>query len=73
MNSHLDFISVTIRRYSLRLRRLIVKYSFHSLLSESCVKIGEGVYGEVFKVHYENGESIALKVQLVVAFVDFIF
>ena len=28
-NSHLDFVSVTIRRYSRRLRRLIVNYSFY--------------------------------------------
>lgn len=31
-------------------------------LLESCVKIGEGVYGEVFKAQYENGQSIALKI-----------
>ena len=31
-------------------------------LLKSCVKIGEGVYGEVFRAQYENGESIALKV-----------
>lgn len=36
-------------------------FSFYSLL-KSCAKIGEGVYGEVFKAQYENGESIALKV-----------
>ena len=42
---------------------------------ESCVKIGEGVYGEVFKAQYENGESIALKVVAFVAYIttDFIF
>nr|XP_058961650.1 uncharacterized protein LOC131788578 [Pocillopora verrucosa] len=31
-------------------------------LLESCVKIGEGVYGEVFKSQYKNGQSIALKI-----------
>ena len=48
--------------------------SFRSLL-ESCVKIGEGVYGEVFKAQYENEESIALKVVAFVASIttDFIF
>ena len=33
----------------------------YSLL-KSCAKIGEGVYGEVFRAQYENGQSIALKV-----------
>ena len=48
--------------------------SFRSLL-ESCVKIGEGVYGEVFKAQCENGEPIALKVVAFVASLttDFIF
>lgn len=33
----------------------------YSLL-KSCAKIGEGVYGEVFRAQYENGQSMALKV-----------
>lgn len=35
----------------------------YSLL-KSCAKIGEGVYGEVFRAQYENGQSIALKVRV---------
>jgi len=31
-------------------------------LLKSCVKIGEGVYGEVFRAQYKNGESVALKI-----------
>ena len=38
-----------------------VIFLLYSLL-ESCVKIGEGVYGEVFKSQHKNGQSIALKV-----------
>jgi len=33
-----------------------------SSLLKSCAKIGEGVYGEVFRAQYENGQSIALKI-----------
>lgn len=45
-----------------------VIFLLYSLL-ESCVKIGEGVYGEVFKSQYKNGQSIALKVNNTLIFV----
>lgn len=34
---------------------------FDSFL-ETCVKVGEGVFGEVFRGENENGHSIVLKV-----------
>lgn len=39
-------------------------FLFFSVL-KTCVKIGEGIYGEVFRAQHENGEASALKVFLV--------
>lgn len=48
--------------YSLyNLFQIIVIIYIYSILN-NCLKIGEGVYGEVFKNHYCSGESTVLKI-----------